>query len=158
MDEADVLSLIVFNQPINQLGEGERLNLAQRAGSMAAGYIATPLANSIAEALDIDLVRDSAGGWHLWPAHCRAGSAIRVTSVRPVQAGLRFPRPLGAVLRISDYRAAPTGEHGGAGRAAVTSNPADGHYGRRPDFCPQLLRLFQDLATLPDPFLHPSPS
>jgi len=56
MDEADVLSLIVFNQPINQLGEGERLNLAQRAGSMAAGYIATPLANSIANALDIDLV------------------------------------------------------------------------------------------------------
>jgi autotransporter translocation and assembly factor TamB len=38
MDEADVLSLIVFNQPLNQLGEGERLNLAQRAGSMAAGY------------------------------------------------------------------------------------------------------------------------
>jgi len=55
MDEADVLSLIVFNQPINQLGEGERLNLAQRAGSMAAGYIAAPLANSIANALDLDL-------------------------------------------------------------------------------------------------------
>jgi translocation and assembly module TamB len=55
MDEADVLSLIVFNQPINQLGEGERLNLAQRAGSMAAGYVAAPLANSIADALDLDL-------------------------------------------------------------------------------------------------------
>jgi autotransporter translocation and assembly factor TamB len=55
MDEADVLSLIVFNQPINQLGEGERLNLAQRAGSMAAGYIAAPLAESIANALDLDL-------------------------------------------------------------------------------------------------------
>ena len=55
MDEADVLSLIVFNQPINQLGEAERINLAQRAGSMAAGFIATPLANSIANALDLDL-------------------------------------------------------------------------------------------------------
>jgi autotransporter translocation and assembly factor TamB len=55
MDEADVLSLIVFNQPINQLGTAQRLNLAQRAGSMAAGYIATPLANSIADALDLDL-------------------------------------------------------------------------------------------------------
>jgi translocation and assembly module TamB len=55
MDEADVLSLIVFNQPINQLGTAERLNLAQRAGSMAAGFIATPLANSIADALDLDL-------------------------------------------------------------------------------------------------------
>lgn len=55
MDEADVLSLIVFNQPINQLGESERVNLAQRAGSMAAGYITTPLANSIADALGLDL-------------------------------------------------------------------------------------------------------
>ena len=35
LDEADVLSLIVFNQPINQLGEGERLTLAERAGSLA---------------------------------------------------------------------------------------------------------------------------
>jgi autotransporter translocation and assembly factor TamB len=55
MDEADVLSLIVFNQPINQLGESERVNLAQRAGGLAAGYITTPLANSIANALGIDL-------------------------------------------------------------------------------------------------------
>jgi autotransporter translocation and assembly factor TamB len=55
MDEADVLSLIVFNQPINQLGEGERVNLASRAGAMAAGAITTPLANSIADALDLDL-------------------------------------------------------------------------------------------------------
>ena len=49
LDEADVLSLIVFNQPINQLGEGERLNLAERAGGLAVGYLATPLANSIAQ-------------------------------------------------------------------------------------------------------------
>ena len=63
MDEADVLSLIVFNQPINQLGEAERLNLVERAGAMAAGYITTPLANSIAEALDLDLFEiRTAGG------------------------------------------------------------------------------------------------
>jgi TamB, inner membrane protein subunit of TAM complex len=62
MDEADVLSLIVFNQPINQLGEAERLNLAARAGSMAAGYIASPLANSIANALDLDLFEIRPGG------------------------------------------------------------------------------------------------
>jgi translocation and assembly module TamB len=55
MDEADVLSLIVFNQPINQLGEGERINLAQRAAGMAAGYIAAPLAKSIGDALGLDL-------------------------------------------------------------------------------------------------------
>jgi autotransporter translocation and assembly factor TamB len=62
MDEADVLSLIVFNQPLNQLGEGERLNLAERAGSLAAGYLATPLANSIAKALDLDIFEIRASG------------------------------------------------------------------------------------------------
>jgi translocation and assembly module TamB len=63
MDEADVLSLIVFNQPINQLGEAERLNLVERAGAMAAGYITTPLADSIAKALDLDLFEiRTAGG------------------------------------------------------------------------------------------------
>ena len=55
LDEADVLSLIVFNQPINQLGEGERMNLAERAGGLAVGYLASPLANSIADALDLDV-------------------------------------------------------------------------------------------------------
>jgi translocation and assembly module TamB len=62
MDEADVLSLIVFNQPINQLGEAERLNLVERAGTMAAGYLTTPLANSIAQALDLDMVEIRASG------------------------------------------------------------------------------------------------
>lgn len=62
LDEADVLSLIVFNQPINQLGEGERLNLAERAGGLAVGYLASPLANSIADALDLDIFEIQASG------------------------------------------------------------------------------------------------
>jgi TamB, inner membrane protein subunit of TAM complex len=62
LDEADVLSLIVFNQPINQLGGGERLNLAERAGGLAVGYLATPLANSIASALDLDIFEIRATG------------------------------------------------------------------------------------------------
>lgn len=62
LDEADVLSLIVFNQPINQLGEGERLNLAERAGGLAVGYLASPLANSIADALDLDIFEIRATG------------------------------------------------------------------------------------------------
>ena len=55
LDEADVLSLILFNQPINELGEGDRLSLAERAGGLAVGYLASPLANSIADALDLDI-------------------------------------------------------------------------------------------------------
>jgi hypothetical protein len=62
LDEADVLSLIVFNEPINQLGGGERLNLAERAGGLAVGYLATPLANSIARTLDLDMFEIRATG------------------------------------------------------------------------------------------------
>jgi autotransporter translocation and assembly factor TamB len=56
LDEGDILSLIVFNQPMSQLGEGERVNLGERAASMAAGAVATPLADSIGRVLNLDVV------------------------------------------------------------------------------------------------------
>jgi translocation and assembly module TamB len=55
LEEGDILSLIVFNQPMNALPGTERVSLAARAGAMAAGAIATPLADSVARALDLDL-------------------------------------------------------------------------------------------------------
>ena len=55
LDESDVLSLIVFNRSINELGSGERASLAATAGGIATGFIATPLGESIGRALDLDL-------------------------------------------------------------------------------------------------------
>ena len=55
LDEGDVLSLIVFNQPMNSLSATEQINLGERAASIAAGAITTPLADSIARALNLDL-------------------------------------------------------------------------------------------------------
>jgi translocation and assembly module TamB len=55
LDEADILSLIVFNQPANQLGEGEQTSLATRAGALASGFVASTLAQSIGQALDLDV-------------------------------------------------------------------------------------------------------
>jgi len=54
LEEADILSLIVFNRPVNQLGEGEQISLAQRAQGMAAGVIAGQLAQSLGHALNVD--------------------------------------------------------------------------------------------------------
>jgi autotransporter translocation and assembly factor TamB len=62
LDEGDVLSLIVFNQPINQLGEAEQVDLLDRAGALAMGTIATSLSESIGDALDIDLFEIRAPG------------------------------------------------------------------------------------------------
>jgi len=54
LEQADILSLIVFNQPINSLGEGQQISLAQRAQQMATGALAGSLASSIGNALGLD--------------------------------------------------------------------------------------------------------
>jgi autotransporter translocation and assembly factor TamB len=55
LDEADILSLVVFNRNVNELGTGERASLAETAGGIASGFIASPLSRSIGKALDVDL-------------------------------------------------------------------------------------------------------
>jgi translocation and assembly module TamB len=62
LDQSDILSLIVFGQPVNALGESQRVNLAQRAGNLALGAVAGPLANSVGEALNLDLFEIRAEG------------------------------------------------------------------------------------------------
>jgi autotransporter translocation and assembly factor TamB len=62
LEEADVLSLIVFNQPINELGEGQQASLAQRAGDLAGGYLASGLARSIGNALNLNEFELQAAG------------------------------------------------------------------------------------------------
>ena len=55
LEESDILALIVFNRPVNELGTGERSSLAATAGGIATGFIAAPLGDSIGKALDLDL-------------------------------------------------------------------------------------------------------
>jgi uncharacterized protein involved in outer membrane biogenesis len=55
LEQADILSLIVFNQPINQLGTGQRVSLAQRAQALATGAVANQLASSIGKTLGVDV-------------------------------------------------------------------------------------------------------
>ena len=64
LDPGDVLSLIVFNQPVNELGESQQASLAERAGLLAAGAVTTPLTDSVARMLDLDVfeIRQSEAG------------------------------------------------------------------------------------------------
>jgi translocation and assembly module TamB len=55
LDEADILSLVVFNQPVNDLDVTERSTLADRATALAAGAVASPISDAVARALDLDL-------------------------------------------------------------------------------------------------------
>jgi autotransporter translocation and assembly factor TamB len=54
LEQADILSLIIFNQPVNELGEGQQASLSQRAADLATGYVASGLARSIGNALNLN--------------------------------------------------------------------------------------------------------
>jgi translocation and assembly module TamB len=54
LDQADILSLIVFNQPINQTSLGQQIALTQRAEALATGAVTGELANPIGQALNLD--------------------------------------------------------------------------------------------------------
>jgi len=67
LEQADIMALIVFNQPLNSLGEGQQINLMQRAEAMAGGAVAGQFTKSIANALNLDdfeinLAPESGGG------------------------------------------------------------------------------------------------
>jgi translocation and assembly module TamB len=62
LDEADVLSMIVFNRPVNELGSGESTAISQTAATMVGGMVAAPLAEALRDVLDVDLLEISAGG------------------------------------------------------------------------------------------------
>jgi translocation and assembly module TamB len=53
LERADIFSLIVFNQPVNQLGEGQQISLGQRAEQLALGSIAGGLSSSLGNLLNV---------------------------------------------------------------------------------------------------------
>ena len=56
LDDGEILSLIIFNQPLNALGSAQQVSLAQRALSLAAGFVTERLSESIADELELDLL------------------------------------------------------------------------------------------------------
>ncbi|PYR28113.1 MAG: hypothetical protein DMF98_03915 [Acidobacteria bacterium] len=54
LEQADILALIVFNQPMNSLGEGDQVSLAQRAQAMAIGSVSGGIAKSVGSALNLN--------------------------------------------------------------------------------------------------------
>jgi autotransporter translocation and assembly factor TamB len=54
LEQADILSLIVFNQPLNSVSEGQQITLMQRAEAMAGGAVTGQFAKAIGNALNLD--------------------------------------------------------------------------------------------------------
>jgi autotransporter translocation and assembly factor TamB len=67
LEDADILALVVFNQPLNELGAGQQATLVERAQSLATGAVVGSLSKSIAKALNLetfqfDVAPQSGGG------------------------------------------------------------------------------------------------
>lgn len=67
MGDAEILSLIVFNQPLSLLGSGEQVSLATRATALASGFVASQLTESVGEALELDILEIETAGAEAGP-------------------------------------------------------------------------------------------
>jgi translocation and assembly module TamB len=90
LDQADILSLVIFNEPVNQLGEGERVTLGDHAASLAGGLVVAPVSQTLERALDVDIfeieTRFDEGG----------GPALTVGEQVGERLFVRFRRAFGA--------------------------------------------------------------
>ena len=89
LDAADILSLIVFNASTNQLTAAQQQNLVARAGTLAAGFLATPLISAIENEIGLDILSVEAEG--------DFGGGPRVTIGQEIAPGLvaQFSRQFG---------------------------------------------------------------
>ncbi|MEQ1913215.1 MAG: translocation/assembly module TamB domain-containing protein, partial [Vicinamibacterales bacterium] len=90
LDPSDILSLIVFNTSTNDLSALQQQQLAVRAGTLAAGFLAAPMVSALERTLGIDTLEIEPG------SDVRGGP--RVTVGDEIAPGLvaRFSRQFGA--------------------------------------------------------------
>ena len=87
LEQSEILSLIVFNQPINQLGEGQQVAVAQRAQQLAAGALASTLTNSLGKALNLTEFTIQAGTDSGTAAQITAGEQVNENLYAKVEQG-----------------------------------------------------------------------
>jgi autotransporter translocation and assembly factor TamB len=87
LEQSEILSLIVFNQPINQLGEGQQVAVTQRAQQLAAGVLASTLTNSLGKALNLTEFTIQAGSDSGTAAQITAGEQVNENLYAKVEQG-----------------------------------------------------------------------
>jgi len=89
LDTSDILSLIVFGTSANELTSVQQQELAVRAGTLAAGFLATPLVSALENELGLEILEVEASG--------EFGNGPRVTIGEEIAPGLvaRFSRQFG---------------------------------------------------------------
>ena len=89
LESSDILSLIVFNTSTNQLTAAQQQELAVRAGTLAAGFLASPLVAALERSLGLEILEIEAPD--------QVGGGPRITIGDELAPGLvaRFSRQFG---------------------------------------------------------------
>ena len=102
LDESDILSLIVFNTTPNALTAAQQQELAVRAGTLAAGFLATPLLQAVQSELGLEALEIEPGGEVGYRAEGHGRRRAGPRAGRPVQPSVR-----GGPVRRSRGRVLP---------------------------------------------------
>ena len=88
LEPSDILSLIVFGTSANELNSAQQQELVVRAGTLAAGFLATPIISALEAQLGLEILEVEAGEF---------GRGPRVTIGEEIAPGLvaRFSRQFG---------------------------------------------------------------
>jgi translocation and assembly module TamB len=91
LGESDILSLIVFNTSSNDLTALQQQELVARAGTLAAGFLATPLVTALSGQIGLDILE-------IEPGDQFGNPGAKVTVGQEIAPGLvaRFSRQFGS--------------------------------------------------------------
>ena len=81
LEESDILSLLLFNQPANELATAQRNELAFQAATLASGFVVSPAVSAVGEKLGLDFLQ-------LEPIGTSGGTSFRLSAGREIWKGL----------------------------------------------------------------------
>ena len=81
LDESDILSLLLFNQPVNELAFAQRNELALQAATLASGFVVSPAVSAVGEKLGLDFLE-------LEPVGALGTTSFRLSAGRQIWKGL----------------------------------------------------------------------
>jgi autotransporter translocation and assembly factor TamB len=81
LEESDILSLLLFNQPANELGAGQRNELAVQAATLASGFVVSPAISAVGEKIGLDFLQ-------LEPTGSGSSASFRLSAGREIWKGL----------------------------------------------------------------------
>ena len=81
LEQSDILSLLLFNRPANELGTGQRNELAVQAATLASGFVVSPAFSAMAERFGLDFLQ-------LEPTANGTSASFRLSAGREIWRGL----------------------------------------------------------------------